>query len=75
MNSRFEQLTAVRRREEHRAALARKQGQRASHPHAGQTAGQGMSKTGGGKAGWRMDPRRIGSISQANKAAQARRDG
>jgi hypothetical protein len=79
VNNRFEQLTAKRRREEHRAALraalARRQAQRASHPGAGETAGQGMRRKGGGPAGWRMDPRRIGSISQANKAAQARRDG
>lgn len=78
VNSRFEAITAERRRAENtaslRAALARKNAQRAAHPSTGASAGEGMRHKGGARPGWKVDPRRVGSIGQATRNAQARRD-
>jgi hypothetical protein len=78
VNSRFDALTAERRQEEHRAALraalARKQAARAQHPQGGFTAGGGMRAKASGKGSRGVNPGRVGSVSQQNKAAQARRD-
>lgn len=79
VNSRFEALTRDRLREEHRAALkaalARRQALRATHPAAGFGAGEGMRPKANPKGARGVNPGRIGSTSQANKRAQARRDG
>jgi len=79
VNSRFDVITAEHRRAAHtsalRAALARKNAQRAAHPGAGATAGEGMRRKAGARPGWKVDPRRVGSIGQATRNAQARRDG
>jgi hypothetical protein len=79
VNSRFDALTEERRRAEHRAALrealARRQAMRAHHPNGGATARQGMRSTPGGGRRTRVNPGKVGSVSQQNKAAQARRDG
>lgn len=78
VNSRFAELTEDRRREEHRAALraalARKKAMRAQHPQPGHTARKGMRLKGGNARGPKVNPGQIGSVSQQNKAAQARRD-
>jgi len=87
VNSRFEALTHDRIKEANRqalkAALARRQAMRPHHPTGGDTAGRGPT---GGAAGGGMRskpsgkrrngirPATIGSVSQQNKAAQARRD-
>lgn len=79
VNSRFDELTAERRRAEHRAALkaalARKQAARATHPTGGFTAGGGMRGKPNRKGHAGVNPGRIGSVSQANRRAQASRDG
>ena len=79
VNARLELLHGEARRAYHAAALkealARKQAARAQHPGAGATPGAGMRAKASGKRRTRMDPRVIGSISQAGKIAQARRDG
>jgi hypothetical protein len=78
VNSRFEALTRERRRAEHqaalRAALARRQAMRAQHPAPGVTAHHGMRSTPSGRRRTQVNPGVIGSVSQQNKAAQARRD-
>lgn len=56
-----------------RAALARRQP--ATHPEAGTTTGGGMRPLGHRKPRMTINPARIGSVSQAGKRAQARRDG
>ncbi|MFN8980942.1 MAG: hypothetical protein ACK5X9_00205 [Alphaproteobacteria bacterium] len=79
VNSRFEELTHERRRAEHRAALkaalARRQAQRAQHPKAGFGHGEGMQSKGNSKTRQHVQGGRIGSVSAQNKRAQARRDG
>lgn len=79
VNARIELLHGEARRAYHAAALkealARKQAARAHHPGAGATAGAGMRAKASGKRRTRMDPRTVGSISQAGRNAQARRDG
>jgi hypothetical protein len=52
----------------HRASLLR------HHPAPGRTADEGMRAVPSGRRRTRVDPRKVGSISQANKNAQARRD-
>jgi hypothetical protein len=79
VNARFDEIDQERRRTAHRAAmkaaLARKQATRAAHPQGGFTAGRGMHATPNGKGRGGVNPGRVGSVSQQNKAAQARRDG
>lgn len=79
VNARIDLLHGEARRAYHAAALAealeRKRAARQHHPGAGATAGAGMRAKASGKRRTRMDPRAIGSISQAGKTAQARRDG
>lgn len=45
------------------------------HPAAGRTAGKGMHPLPNNAPGTQVDPREVGRVSQANKDAQARRDG
>jgi hypothetical protein len=79
VNARIETLHGEARRAFHAAALkealARKQAARRHHPGAGDSAAVGMRAKVSGKRRTRMDPRSIGSISQAGRNAQARRDG
>jgi hypothetical protein len=79
VNARFDEIDEERRRTAHRAALkaalARKQAARAAHPQGGATAGHGMHAKPSGKGRGGVNPGRVGSVSQQNKAAQARRDG
>lgn len=79
VNRRFADLEQDRLRAEHRArlkaALARRQAQRAAHPAAGFAAQGGMRAVPNAKGRGGVNPGRIGSVSAANKAAQARRDG
>jgi hypothetical protein len=78
VNKRFEELTHERRRDEHRAALkaalARRQAQRAQHPSAGFGARDGMRSKASGKGARGVNPGRIGSTSQQTRQSQARRD-
>ncbi len=79
VNARIEKLHGEARRAYHAAALAealeRKRAARSHHPGGGDTTAQGMRAKSSGKRRTRMDPRTIGSISQAGRNAQARRDG
>jgi len=79
VNSRFDELTQERRREEHRAALkealARRQAQRAQHPAAGFGSSAGMQSKGNAKGRNHVHGARVGSVSAQGKRAQARRDG
>ena len=53
----------------HRASLLR------HHPAPGRTPDQGMRAVPSGRRRMQVDPRKVGSVSQANRNAQARRDG
>lgn len=79
VNARLDVLHGETRRAYHAAALAealeRKRAARRHHPGAGTTAGEGMRAKASGKRRTVKDPRDIGSISQAGRNAQARRDG
>ncbi|MCA3279265.1 MAG: hypothetical protein ING10_08360 [Roseomonas sp.] len=79
VNSRFDELTQERRREEHRAALkaafARRQALRAQHPAAGFGASAGMPNKGNARGRNHVHGALVGSVSAQNKRAQARRDG
>ena len=79
VNSRFDELTQERRREEHRAALkealARRQAQRAQHPSAGFGSSAGMQSKANAKGRNHVHGARVGSVSAQGKRAQARRDG
>jgi hypothetical protein len=44
------------------------------HPDAGQTAGGGMKASANKKGATSVQPAKVGSVSQANKNAQAKRD-
>jgi hypothetical protein len=56
-------------------ALARKKASAgANRPGAGRSPGKGMAKTPSGKRRTKINPGRIGSVSQQGKRAQARRD-
>lgn len=78
VNARIEALHGQARRAYHAAALkdalARRRATTAHHPDGGDSASAGMRPKTSGKRRTRMDPRSIGSISQANRNAQARRD-
>jgi hypothetical protein len=56
-------------------ALAKKNARTVSHPKPGRTAGKGMAKVTSTKGRTKVNPGRIGSVSQQGKRAQARRDG
>ncbi|WP_439594560.1 hypothetical protein [Falsiroseomonas sp.] len=58
-----------------REALARRRAARPHHPQPGRTAGRGMRDTSPVDVHLGPDPRAIGSISQATRNNQARRDG
>jgi hypothetical protein len=79
VNAQFARLEAEQRRgrnaEALREALARRRAARPHHPRPGRHAGGGMRDTSEDRAHRGPDPRAIGSISQATKASQARRDG
>ncbi len=78
VNKRFDDLTHERRRAENRAALkaalARRQAQRAQYPSAGFGAGGGMRSKASRKGARGVNPGQVGSVSAQNKRAQARRD-
>ncbi len=57
-----------------REALARKRITRARHPGAGRTGGEGMQDKASTRRRTRINPGRIGSVSQQGRNAQARRD-
>ncbi|MBR0683883.1 hypothetical protein GXW74_25650 [Roseomonas eburnea] len=65
----------ARRTEALRDALARKRAAKVHHPGGGASAEAGMRVKANSKRRTRIDPRQVGSVSQAGKAAQARRDG
>jgi len=79
VNSRFEALDHERRRAEHRAALKaaleRRRAMRATHPVGGFAGNDGMRSKMNRKGARGTHAARIGSVSQQNKRAQARRDG
>lgn len=79
VNARIEKLHGEARRAYHAAALAealeRKRAARSHHPGGGGTAHQGMTVKASGRRRTRIDPRVVGSVSQATKNNQARRDG
>jgi hypothetical protein len=59
-----------------REALATLRASLVSHrPAPGRTADEGMRAIPSGRRRTRVSPRKVGSVSQANKNAQARRDG
>jgi hypothetical protein len=79
VNAQFARLEAEQRRarntEALREALARRRAARPHHPRPGRHAGGGMRDTSQDRAHPGPDPRAIGSISQATRVNQARRDG
>jgi hypothetical protein len=79
VNRRFEALTHDRIKEANRQALkealARRQAMRPHHPQPGATPGTGMRDKASNRRRAGVRPATIGSVSQQNKAAQARRDG
>lgn len=79
VNREIKRFEEVERRptlaESARRALEMKRANRVRHhPSAGRTAGQGMRSLPNEGDTVRIDPREIGRVSQAVKAAQARRD-
>jgi len=78
VNSRFSELTQESRRAEHRAALkaalARRQAQRAQHPASGFSSSEGARSKARTKGAKHVHGARIGSVSAQNKRAQASRD-
>lgn len=78
VNARLETLLDAERRSRNaallRAALHRRQAAAPHHPGAGDTAGSGVRPLPSGKRRPTIHGARIGSASQAGKAAQARRD-
>lgn len=79
VNARFAELDAERVRAERRAALraalARRQALKPTHPSGGFAARSGMRDKPSGKGHAGVHGARIGSVSQQNKRAQAQRDG
>jgi hypothetical protein len=78
VNARLEAIVADERRALYAArlrdALARKQAEAALHPGAGRTAGAGTHPRPSRKPRPTIHGARIGSVSQAGRNAQARRD-
>ncbi len=58
-----------------RALALKRAGARRDHPDAGRTAHGGMRPKPNEAVRDRIDPSQVGSVSQANRDAQARRDG
>jgi len=79
VNARIETLDDAARREAIQAAmrdaLARRQAAPVHHPGPGRTPRRGMVAVPSSRRTVRMDPREVGRVSQANKVAQAQRDG
>jgi hypothetical protein len=79
VNAQFSRLESAQRRAANtaalRAALERRREARPHHPQPGRTASRGMRDTSEARAHPGPDPRAIGSISQATRDNQARRDG
>jgi len=57
-----------------RALSLRKAGEAVHHPEAGRTAGGGMKSTANQKRRTKVNPAKVGSVSQATKQSQATRD-
>ncbi|HEV7264146.1 MAG TPA: hypothetical protein VGN83_04405 [Falsiroseomonas sp.] len=78
VNARLETVLADARRTRHqaalRAALARRQGEAPRHPHAGWTPGRGQASLPSHARRPTIQGKRIGSVSQGGRVAQARRD-
>jgi hypothetical protein len=78
VNGRLHHLAAEAKRAHDVAALAamlaRRRTQQAAHPNPGVTANAGISARPSGKRRTIVSGRRIGSVSQAGKVAQAARD-
>lgn len=78
VNGRLASLAAAAKREANlaklRTALAQRQAAAPSHPGAGTTAGRGMRPGKARAPRSTINPARIGSVSQAGRNAQARRD-
>jgi hypothetical protein len=79
VNAQFARLEAEQRRARNtdalRQALERRRAARPHHPLPGRHAREGMRDTSEDRAHPGPDPRTIGSISQATRVNQARRDG
>ncbi len=79
MNSRIERLRAEDKRSRDtrrlREALERKRTAPVHHPEPGRTAGEGMRPIDDDSRTTTVDPRQVGSVSQAVRDDQARRDG
>ncbi len=78
-NSRIERLRAEDKRSRDtrrlREALERKRTAPVHHPEPGRTACEGMRPIDNDSRTTTVDPRQVGSVSQAVRDAQARRDG
>jgi hypothetical protein len=78
VNTRLQQLSAADKRarniERLRAALQRKRNAPVHHPRSGPGARGGMRSNENRRVAPTIDPRRVGSVSQAVRDAQARRD-
>ncbi len=78
VNSRLEQHRAAEKRAhavaQMQAALARRQAATAHHPDAGMTPGGGLRAKTSTRGRTNVPPGRIGSVSQAGRVAQAKRD-
>jgi hypothetical protein len=57
-----------------RALALRKAGETVRHPDAGRSAGPGMTNTASQKRRTKVNPAKVGSVSQATKRSQATRD-
>lgn len=79
VNARIDQHRSAERRARAVAsmhdALARRQSSEPHHPEAGPTPGTGARAKASQRRRTNVPPGRIGSVSQAGKAAQAKRDG
>jgi hypothetical protein len=78
VNGRLDSLLAAEKRAAmragHEAALERKRGARRHHPSSGRGAGSGPSSIENPKGADIVQGSMVGSVSQANREAQARRD-
>ena len=78
VNARLDQHRATEKRAQAvaqmQAALARRQGATPHHPDAGATPGAGLHAKPSQRRRTNVPPGRIGSVSQAGRAAQAKRD-
>lgn len=78
VNSRLDHVIGVEKRASmragHEAALARLKAARRHHPSAGRHAGKGAVSIENQKGGGVIDGATIGSVSQATRNAQARKD-